>query len=284
MKTRVITSVVGVLLLVLVFFFYNTVLFNLLFAAVCLVAIHEIFNAFGFKKQDSYLYIGFVLPVILVFLLPVFGLQKWITTVLFALLLYLALCFVRKSKHIDFAKLGGMTVFSLVVLFCFFSLTSLKTLLPAAEYGEDAVYCTVMVMGYAWGGDTFAYLVGRRFGRHKLAPNVSPNKTVEGAVGGVLGSMLLGFVISFLYTQFWQVGPLWNEGDGGSYLAVVLLGIPAAVLGMLGDLFASAVKRQCKLKDYGTIFPGHGGILDRFDSLLFIAPLMALAVQVYHLL
>ncbi len=282
MKTRVITSVVGILLLILAFLVFETILFDVVFSVVCLIAIHELFNAFGFGKKELYIYIGFVPLVLLVMLLPFFGKAEWMGAVVYGYLLYWGVCFVRNSKQIDFAKYGAMTAYSLVILFCFYSLISFKTLLPVQTYGNDAVYCTVMVMGYAWGGDTFAYLVGRTFGRHKLAPNVSPNKTKEGAVGGVFGSMLLGLVISVLYTSFWPVGLLFAQGGTAYYLYVALLGIPASFLGILGDLLASAVKRQCGIKDYGTLFPGHGGIMDRFDSLLLIAPLVALAIQLHH--
>ncbi len=282
MKTRVITSVVGVLLLVGIFFLYHTLLFNLLFCAVCLLAIHEVFDAFGFEKRDWPLFISFVPLVLAVMLFPAVGLQMWVMAVLYAFLLFVLVYFVRGSKRLSFEKMGGMVSYSLLVLFCFYSLVSIKNILPQAMYQNDAVYCTVMVMGYAWGGDTFAYLVGRKFGKRKLAPNVSPNKTVEGAIGGVLGSVLVGLLISMLYTQLWSVGPLWQGNQAMQYGFVALLGGIASVLGMLGDLFASAVKRQCGLKDYGTIFPGHGGIMDRFDSLILVAPLMAVAVQLYR--
>ena len=118
------------------------------------------------------------------------------------------------------------------------------------------------------------------FGKHKLAPVVSPHKTVEGAVGGVVGSMLLGVAVTLVYTSvFGKLIGVPMARLGFSYYGIILiLGAIGAVLGILGDLFASAVKRQCNIKDYGTIFPGHGGILDRFDSVMFIAPFVCIVV------
>lgn len=131
-----------------------------------------------------------------------------------------------------------------------------------------------MALAFAWGGDTFAYFTGRLFGKHKLAPLVSPHKTVEGAIGGILGSGLVGVLCTV------AARGLTGHAAGSmfGYIAVFLLGMGCSVLGILGDLFASAIKLQLGIKDYGTIFPGHGGIMDRFDSVLFITPLVALAV------
>ena len=116
----------------------------------------------------------------------------------------------------------------------------------------------------AWGADTCALFTGMAFGQHKLAPVVSPKKTVEGAVGGVVGGALLVLLASVLLNIFLDLDmPIWTA---------VLLGGAGAVLGEIGDLSFSVIKRQTGIKDYGHIFPGHGGVLDRFDSVLFVAP------------
>ena len=116
----------------------------------------------------------------------------------------------------------------------------------------------------AWGADTCALFAGMAFGKHKLAPVVSPKKTVEGAVGGVVGGALLVLLAALLLNIFLDLDmPVWTA---------VLLGGAGAVLGEIGDLSFSVIKRQTGIKDYGHIFPGHGGVLDRFDSVLFVAP------------
>ena len=116
----------------------------------------------------------------------------------------------------------------------------------------------------AWGADTCALFAGMFFGKHKLAPVVSPKKTVEGAVGGVVGGAVLVLLAALLMNTFLDLDmPIW---------AALVLGGVGAVLGEIGDLSFSIIKRQTGIKDYGHIFPGHGGVLDRFDSVLFVAP------------
>lgn len=282
MRARVITSVVALALLVVVLFFYDTVFFNLVFAAVCVIAIHEIYDAFHFGKNSLYIFIGFIPLTFLVMLADYSSVRGWLAPAAYLFALFIAICVITHSNTVDFAKISGMSVFSIIVVFCFYSLIYLKSLLPREEYGYDAIYFLLLILGFAWGGDSAAFFAGRFFGKHKLAPVVSPNKTVEGAVGGVLGSMLVGILFTLIYIEgFGRVLPI--QGVRFSYYIVIaLLGIVASVLGVVGDLFASAVKRQCGIKDYGTIFPGHGGILDRFDSVLFIAPLVVMVVRVVY--
>lgn len=280
MKTRVITSVVGLALLAIVMVFYETIYFNLVFAALCIIAIHELFNAYGFGKKDLYIYIGFSVMAVIAMLADNAVVFSMLKPAAYLFILFLALCVIVQFDAVSFAKLAGVAVFSTVVVFCFYSFIQLKSLLPKAEYGFDATYFVVLILAYAWGGDTCAYFAGRAFGKHKLAPVVSPKKTVEGAVGGVVGSMLLGVLVTVVYMQLFGRLLQFDRVRIPYYVMVAVLGGVASLLGIAGDLFASAVKRQCGLKDFGTIFPGHGGILDRFDSVLFIAPLVSMVVTV----
>jgi phosphatidate cytidylyltransferase len=121
-----------------------------------------------------------------------------------------------------------------------------------------AVFCV-------WATDSFAFFVGRAVGKRKLAPKLSPNKTVEGALGGLTAGVLVGALFGWLFFR--------NVGIG------LTIGAIAGVFGQVGDLFESALKREIGIKDFGGILPGHGGVLDRFDSLLFVAPLAAV---VFH--
>ena len=120
-------------------------------------------------------------------------------------------------------------------------------------------------------GDAAAYFIGSRFGKRKLIPAVSPHKTVAGAVGGLAGSELTALVIWWITRSMTgghpDLPPLWH---------FALLGLLGGLVGQIGDLFASLVKRHCGIKDYGAIFPGHGGMLDRLDSVLFVAVLVYL--------
>ena len=112
----------------------------------------------------------------------------------------------------------------------------------------------------SWGSDTCAYCVGRLFGRHKMAPVLSPKKSMEGAVGGVVGAGLLGAVYALIFHQ--------------PVIAYAIICAAGALISMVGDLAASAIKRDKGIKDYGNLIPGHGGVLDRFDSVIFTAPII----------
>lgn len=125
--------------------------------------------------------------------------------------------------------------------------------------GKQLVFFTAAV---TWAGDTAAYVCGIAFGRHKLIPRISPSKTVEGAAGGLLGAAAMGLLCAQTFASF--LTPLVGT----------LLGLTAGFFGMLGDLVESLIKRDVGIKDSATLIPGHGGVLDRFDSLLFTAPVL----------
>lgn len=147
---------------------------------------------------------------------------------------------------------GGLLGIFYVVLFLFFFLT--RTL----ENG--LIWVVIMLIG-TWAGDTAAFVIGKKFGRKKLFPQLSPGKTVEGALGGITGCVL----VIVLINHFTAVT---------SFQISIILGLLLGVTGIIGDLFESSLKRAAGIKDSGGIIPGHGGMLDRFDSLFFIAPVM----------
>lgn len=282
MKTRVITAAVGLLVLAAVLAFFDTILFDLVVSLICLLGVHEVFTAMGFGKKQWYLFAMTVPFTLLIMMSSSDAVRALVLPVSFLVVLFYNVCLIASHSTLDFGKLAGFVYFGGVILFCFYSLIHLKRMLPFAVYQYDAVYFILLTLCFAWGGDTAAYFAGRAFGKHKLAPIVSPNKTVEGAVGGVLGSVLAGVIVTLLYgVVSGRYLTLTVEVTLRHYLVLLVMGAIASVLGILGDLFASAVKRQVGIKDYGTIFPGHGGILDRFDSVMFIAPFVSIVVRYF---
>ena len=124
-----------------------------------------------------------------------------------------------------------------------------------------------MVYVSSWGSDTCAYAVGRLFGRHKLAPNLSPKKSIEGSVGGIVGSALIGVIFGLIMSNF--------TGKSENLIIIfAVIGGLGSVISQIGDLAASGIKRNYDIKDYGHIIPGHGGILDRYDSIIITAPIV----------
>lgn len=189
-------------------------------------------------------------------------------TVLFGVLTLLAFAFRRPDLAIGSV---GMLLITLGVFTVTHQATHAKNAIGALftmvyiflPFGllmdmPDVLYIYLVVIA-AWGTDTFAYVFGMLFGKHKLIPSVSPKKSVEGAVGGTISSIVLAVL-------------LLRYLSPGSMLQWVVIMLFASILGQFGDLFASKIKRESGLKDYGTIFLGHGGVLDRFDSMLFVIP------------
>lgn len=178
------------------------------------------------------------------------------------ILLLMALMFVYVFAFPRFTANQIMaTYFSLIyapVMLSFIFLTR------QLEYG---VYLVWMIFISSWISDTCAYLVGVLIGKHKLVPQLSPKKTIEGSIGGILGSAIVGALFGFL---------LLDKTLGGNRFGVMLfvIGAIGSVISQVGDLAASAIKRNHEIKDYGSLIPGHGGIMDRFDSVIFTAPMV----------
>lgn len=137
---------------------------------------------------------------------------------------------------------------------------------------DDGIYLVWFVFLASWGSDTCAYCVGVLIGKHKMTPNLSPKKTVEGAVGGVLGAAILFAVYTHFVINVYTTITL-------SLPFAAVLGAAGALVSMVGDLAASAVKRDHEIKDYGKLIPGHGGIMDRFDSVIVAAPIVFIGIS-----
>jgi len=132
---------------------------------------------------------------------------------------------------------------------------------------EDGALLVWLIFIGAWGSDTCAYCVGMLLGKHKLAPKLSPKKSIEGSIGGIVGAALIGFIYASIFKN--QITGIENP-----QIAFAIIGGASSIISQIGDLAASAIKRNYDIKDYGKLIPGHGGVLDRFDSILFTAPIV----------
>ena len=149
-------------------------------------------------------------------------------------------------------------------LFIFVYITVMLSYVLRIRELDGGMYITAYLLIASWGNDIFAYFTGRAFGKHKFSPLVSPNKSVEGFIGGIAGA----FVIGFLYAMAFPDEIPFTNIYGGIVACV------AAIPAVIGDLAASAIKRDNGIKDYSNLIPGHGGIIDRFDSVIYIAPII----------
>lgn len=162
------------------------------------------------------------------------------------------------QKDFDLSKIAVVCGLPVVYAFAFSCLASVITV----ETTKIGIYYLLLILNFACVCDTGAYFVGVNLGKTKLCPEISPNKTVEGALGGIASSVVVSLIITLCF------------GFYADILPVVLLTVPLCVAGMSGDLFASIIKRKVGIKDYSNLIPGHGGVLDRVDSILFISPIM----------
>lgn len=170
-----------------------------------------------------------------------------------------------KTENIMFA-LVGVSVITV-------SLSTLNILVWSDQ--SHAAFWSVFSLGVPWLADTSAYFAGNYLGKRKLCPNISPNKTVEGAIAGVIGGTVAALLIGVIFKLIY--------GDVTVYYGVLLIvGLLNSVISIFGDLTFSIIKRSCKIKDFGSIMPGHGGLLDRFDSVIFCLPLVYIFSQFFY--
>lgn len=249
--------------LALVFLITGGNLLGIVTAALSLLAFRELMRACGVeenRKAGALEYVGYA-GILLYDLTMV--LTKSFTWGLGCLvLLFLAEMFVYVFRFPHYQARQVMTAFFCAfypgVLFSFVYLTRELT------YG---VYLVWLIFISSWICDTCAYATGMLFGKHKMAPVLSPKKSVEGAVGGVAGSALVGALFARIFLV-----PV-SDSSAVIWLAAII-SAAGAVISQVGDLAASAIKRNHEIKDYGKLIPGHGGIMDRFDSVLFTAPVI----------
>ena len=274
MKTRVISGVVGALLAVVAVMNYYTFALDIAAFAIYAIAVYEICRVF--KDGNSKLV---NLSLMLVGAVTLFNSKFDIDPKIIAVVFIAAIvCIVVFDfENIKFTSIASSVMFSLYVLVGVYSIVDIKYVLDFATYGWDAAFLFVLCAGIAWGGDIMAYFSGYLFGKHKMAPKLSPKKTVEGAIGGVLGSVVIAMLMMFVYGKMTMVSSLGVlHSFNGNYIVLALIAAVGSCLGIIGDLFASAVKIQSVIKDYGSIMPGHGGVMDRFDSFLFVSPVIYL--------
>ena len=267
MLIRILTACVLIPLLVLILFFSSTLAYPVAWAILAGVAIFETFRAIG-RGRDFLLSVpAYLIAVGLPFgfFFSDFGTKILLAAILAYLLFVISVTVFRRGKF-PFAEAATVYLCTVYISVGFAALSAIRY---GVEYGK--YLCLLAFIG-PWVTDTFAYFTGRFFGRHKLIPEVSPKKTVEGSVGGTV-FCVVGYVVFGLIMQF-------RFGISVNYPMLAAAGLLVAVISQIGDLIASLIKREHGIKDYGRIFPGHGGVMDRFDSVLTTSVLLWLLMQI----
>ena len=262
MLTRIITSLVALCVLVPVLIFSNTWALPIAVAIACFLSNYEALKCVGTVKKPiisgTLLSLSAFAPI---FVRMTDGANEFAVKaacVVFAVILYLMAVLVFSKGALS------ITEISVSAFMSFYVTSGFSAIVMLHDCFENGKYTYLLIFIGAWVTDIFAYFCGRFFGKHKLIPEVSPKKTVEGSIGGTLFAgiafVLFGVIVKAL-----------NIDLDFSHLQLFVFGIVAALVAQIGDLCMSALKRHFGIKDFGKIFPGHGGMLDRFDSILAVS-------------
>jgi len=272
---RVLTAAVLIPVVLAIIFLAPVPVFALFVAAIALLAAREylgLLKSYGMEPffNATYIVIGFVFLIAVIVgiqrpgLIPRSALIFFLPVLAIGTLAVFALAMRRSDLRAAFPSAAlSMTG----VLYVAFPLLLIVETVLRAKFDMRGRMTVLILLLFVWIGDTAAYYAGRAFGRHKMAPRISPGKTWEGAVASVLGAAAVGVLA-------WQLLPRYGWGDDTTLANWIVLAIVVNVAAQAGDLVESMIKRGAGVKDSGSLLPGHGGMLDRIDALLFAAPAM----------
>lgn len=263
-KTRLLSGIMLVIAALITLIAGGYVTFFVV-AAISLIGMYELYRVFGIEKNIlgicgylfAILYYG--LLILKQHAMLVSGSLNWFMMLFIGLLVCLLaiMVFTYPKYHARETAAAFFGLFYVAVMLSYiYQIRILK----------GGVFIVWLVFVCSWGCDTCAYCVGMLIGKHKMAPVLSPKKSVEGGIGGILGAALIGVLYALAINH-------WGNA-GADVFRFAVIGAVGGAISQVGDLAASAIKRNYEIKDYGTLIPGHGGIMDRFDSVIFTAPVI----------
>ena len=281
MKTRLISAGVGIAVALALFTLNLTFpwVICVMLAAVACMCLYELLVATKYINNPAVITLSFIYSVVVLFIPyfapAIFGTLVATSSVIYVILMYFVLMLDYEKLSIE--KIALTVTSTALIVFPF--LSAIRMYLQEFDgvfTGNGNVNFDNTVAGQsmiifcfiaAWGTDSGALFAGSLFGKHKLAPRISPKKTIEGAVGGVIFGMALSALAAWLMTVVFNI-----SAYEVNWINFLIIAFASAIVSMLGDLTFSMYKRACNIKDFGNIMPGHGGILDRFDSVIFVCP------------
>ncbi len=264
MKKRLIGgSIVGIITLITLF--AGGILSAIILTVASIIGVREILKVYSLEKSP-FAFINYIATILLYVFIYLGNGEVLLPMTIILCLLTLALYVFLFPKYKDADVMRS--------IFSFIYAALLLSFVLRIRSMEAGLVLSFFILISSWINDIFAYFVGSAIGKHKFSPKVSPNKSVEGFVGGVIGAGLVGLLYGIVFDEYLPLS--------GGYCAIVaaLGAIPAVI----GDLAASAIKRDNQIKDYSNLIPGHGGILDRIDSVLFTAPITFYLVEVFNII
>lgn len=260
MKTRIISGVVMGLFVAAVLtlgYCWESLVIDVAVSTLAVIAVYELIcNAAGINNTEA-----IVGACLFSFIISMVGsiarsLSQALTLIFFASVLYSifsAIVILRNYGKFGLGRVISLYTLPIIYGVAFFCLGEIIN-------NNNGIYYLLLLLNFSSVCDMGAYFIGVKFGKNKLCPHISPKKTIEGAIGGIVSSMIVTVILCLCFHK-----TIW---------IMLLLTIPFCILGMIGDLFASVIKRIVGIKDYGKLIPGHGGVMDRLDSIIMIAPLM----------
>ena len=254
---RITSGLLGFPLVLIVLIIGNIYVVDVALSIIAILAMDEYFNAIS-KIAKPVKWIGYIscLSIAVIHLIPE---EYMVTTSILVIPVLLLILFIQviitemktSFKDIAYTFFGIMYVVMLTMFFA---------KINGMENGNILIWYAIFA---AWGTDIFAYFIGKYFGKHKFS-KISPKKSIEGCIAGTIGAIIMMLIYTYVANTFW--------GMNYSYLTIGIVGLILSLIGQVGDFAASSIKRYVDIKDYSNLIPGHGGMLDRIDSLIFLAP------------
>lgn len=266
---RLSSAILGLPMVIIVLLFGNKYIIDVALAIVAIIALHEYFNAFS--KYKPIKWIGY-LSACMISLIHLMDEEMLLKIIALSVPIIIAILFIQliiKDMKISIIDIA-ITLFGILYIVLF---TMFIPLIAGEEiYGKILVWYVFII---AWGTDMFAYWVGNtlKLGKHKFS-KISPKKSIEGCIAGLVGALILSLIYTYCINNFFKIELL-------SYGYVAIIAILLSIIGQFGDFAASSIKRFVGIKDFSNLIPGHGGILDRIDSLIFIAPFAYILLMLF---
>ena len=254
---RITSGLLGFPLVVIIFLIGNKYIVDVLLTIVAILAIDEYFKAVS-KICKPIKWVGYLscISISLIHVIPPENLNIVITLSIPTILLILFSTVIATDMKTNFKDVA----YTFLGIFYIVFFTMFIAFINGMKDGNILVWYVIIA---AWGTDIFAYFIGKHFGKHKFS-KVSPKKSIEGCIAGTIGAVVMMLIYTYFANTYW--------GVSYSYGYIALIGVILSLIGQIGDFTASSIKRYVDIKDFSNLIPGHGGMLDRIDSLLFLAP------------
>ncbi|MBR2370941.1 MAG: phosphatidate cytidylyltransferase [Clostridia bacterium] len=271
MRTRIITAIVALFVFLPFLMFSDTVMFAFSISVLGTVACYEMLQCIGLKKKLVISIPSLLIPLLMPYAVKFIpnALELYVLVVaVYLLYMFGVAIFMTEKIPVQEIALAVMSVIYISIGF--------MSMVKIREYQDGNLLFLLVFIG-AWMTDIFAYFSGRLFGKHKLIPAVSPKKTVEGAIGGTVCCTAIVMLYGFICTK---ISPTFTPNYG----VLAICGLAASLSSQIGDLLMSVIKRKYGVKDYGDVFPGHGGVLDRFDSCIAVSVVLLAVLGLANML